>query len=51
MVVSVEDPQMGSLEMAGNPIKLSGIPDPRSRPPAPELDADRAAILAELGSD
>jgi CoA:oxalate CoA-transferase len=37
--------------MAGNPIKLSGYPDPSERRPAPELDADRARILAGLGLD
>ena len=56
----VEDPQVrarnmiiragGSL-MAGNPIKLSGVPDPDVRPAAPALDADRARLLAELGLD
>jgi CoA:oxalate CoA-transferase len=34
--------------MAGNPIKLSGVDDPPTRHPAPELDADRAEILREL---
>jgi CoA:oxalate CoA-transferase len=37
------------LKVAGNPIKLRGMPDPADRPPAPTLDGDRAAILAELG--
>lgn len=49
MVVQMEDPDGPSLMMAGNPIKLSDIDDPATRPPAPKLDADRAAILAELG--
>jgi CoA:oxalate CoA-transferase len=48
MVVESFDPQMGRLEMAGNPIKLSGVEDPPVRRPAPALDADRASILAEL---
>ncbi len=48
MIVAVEDPSAGTLALAGNPIKLSGVDDPATRPPAPELDADRAAILAEL---
>jgi CoA:oxalate CoA-transferase len=38
-----------ALRVAGNPIKLSGFPDPPQRAAAPGLDADRAAILAELG--
>jgi CoA:oxalate CoA-transferase len=49
MVVSTDDAQLGRLEMAGNPIKLSGVEDPPTRRPAPELDADRAAILEDLG--
>ena len=49
MVVSTDDPVAGNLRMAGNPIKLSGFPDPATRGPTPELDGDRAAILKELG--
>jgi hypothetical protein len=30
-------------------MKLSAFPDPHSRAAAPELDADRAKILRELG--
>ncbi len=48
MIVSVDDPVAGRLEMPGNPIKLDGRADPTTRPPAPALDADRARILAEL---
>jgi CoA:oxalate CoA-transferase len=36
------------MRMAGNPIKLSNYPDPTTRRAAPDLDADRAQILAEL---
>ena len=35
---------------AGNPIKMSTLPDATSRAPAPDLDGDRAAILAWLQS-
>ena len=49
MVVSVDDPDVGVLRMAGNPIKLSDADDPRTRRPAPALDADRQRILGELG--
>ncbi|MBW1687870.1 MAG: CoA transferase, partial [Deltaproteobacteria bacterium] len=38
----------GSLSLAGNPVKLSGVADPTTREPAPELDEHRARILAEL---
>ncbi|MGH7291995.1 MAG: CaiB/BaiF CoA transferase family protein, partial [Myxococcota bacterium] len=48
MIVSVDDPVAGRLEMPGNPIKLDGREDSTVRPPAPALDANRAAILAEL---
>ncbi|MDF3075727.1 MAG: uctC, partial [Alphaproteobacteria bacterium] len=48
MVVSAPDATVGELKMAGNPIKLSGFADPSTRGHAPDLDADRAAILAEL---
>ena len=37
------------FKVAGNPIKLSAADDPDRRPLAPALDADRAALLAELG--
>jgi CoA:oxalate CoA-transferase len=49
MVVHMRDPDGPDLMMAGNPIKISGVADPSTRPPAPKLDADRAKILAELG--
>jgi CoA:oxalate CoA-transferase len=48
MVVTASNPEHGSLLMAGNPIKLSGFSDPETRRPAPELDADRAALLSEI---
>jgi CoA:oxalate CoA-transferase len=49
MLISVEDPVTGPLELAGNPMKLSGFADPPARPAAPDLDADRDRILRELG--
>ena len=48
MLVSLDRPQGKKLEVAGNPIKLSAVDDPTTRPAAPLLDADRAKILAEL---
>lgn len=50
MLVSAEDPAAGRWELAGNPIKLSGVADPATRDAAPALDADRGALLVELGS-
>jgi CoA:oxalate CoA-transferase len=49
MIVSSEDPTAGTLTLAGNPVKLSGVEDPPTRPAAPALDADRQALLDELG--
>jgi CoA:oxalate CoA-transferase len=49
MLINVDDPVTGPLELAGNPMKLSGFADPPTRPAAPDLDADRDHILRELG--
>ena len=49
MVVRTALPDGTPLIAAGNPIKLSGHADAATRPPAPGLDADRAAIVKELG--
>jgi CoA:oxalate CoA-transferase len=54
---AVEHPQVlarnmivsaGGLRMAGNPVKLSEFPDPPTRRPAPELNADDERIRREL---
>jgi CoA:oxalate CoA-transferase len=49
MIVTATDPNLGPVRMQGNPIKLSTYDDPQSRPPAPDLDENREAILKELG--
>ncbi|HZQ00908.1 MAG TPA: CaiB/BaiF CoA-transferase family protein [Reyranella sp.] len=49
MLVSVPDGSGGTLKLAGNPLKMSAFDDPPTRRPAPDLDADRAAILAYVG--
>ena len=49
MIVTAADPDLGAVRMQGNPIKLSSCDDPPTRPSAPDLDADRAAILKEIG--
>jgi CoA:oxalate CoA-transferase len=49
MLVEVADATTGPLKLAGNPMKLSAFDDPHTRSPAPDLDADRAKILRELG--
>lgn len=50
MVVPIDDPAVQPLRAAGNPIKLSAFPELTTRPPAPELDGDRARLLAELAA-
>jgi CoA:oxalate CoA-transferase len=50
MVVTSGDEDTGTLLMAGNPIKLSGFPDPATRRAAPKLNADRVNILTELAA-
>jgi CoA:oxalate CoA-transferase len=40
--------EAGGLRMAGNPIKLSGFPDPPTRPAAPALDADGERVRREI---
>jgi CoA:oxalate CoA-transferase len=49
MIVETLDPDLGPIKMQGNPVKLSAHDDPQTRAAAPDLDADRAAILKELG--
>jgi len=49
MIVSIGDSSRRTLRAAGNPIKLSAFSDPPQRDSAPALDADREAILVELG--
>lgn len=49
MVVETRLPDGTPIIAAGNPVKLSAHEDSATRPPAPVLDGDRAAILAELG--
>lgn len=48
MILDVADPVLGTLRVAGSPIKIVGREEPASHRPPPELDADREAILAEL---
>jgi len=49
MLVEVPDGSGGTLKLAGNPLKMSAFEDPGTRPAAPDLDADREAILSFIG--
>lgn len=48
MIIEVDDPIIGSVKTAGNPIKVIGQPDDINFRPSPELDADREAIFKEF---
>jgi len=50
MVVEVADPRIGTLFVAGNPVKLSGVSEASTRRPPPALDGDRSAILDWLNA-
>ena len=50
MVIEIADPAIGSLFVAGNPIKLSNVSEAAAHRAPPDLDADRAAILAWLAA-
>lgn len=49
MLVETALPNGRPLKVAGSPVKISGVPDPVTRPGAPALDGQGAAIRAELG--
>ena len=49
MVVQAEDPVLGPVGLVGNPLKMSAFEDPPTRRITPDLDQDRARLLAEFG--
>ena len=49
MIIDSVDELGNRVQMAGNPVKVSGCEDPVTRPAAPGLDADREKILEFLG--
>lgn len=48
MVVPLQDESLPGVKVVGLPIKMSRYPDRDHRTAAPELDADRACILADF---
>jgi CoA:oxalate CoA-transferase len=48
MIVPIDDPALPGIKVAGLPIKMSAYPDRDRRAAAPDLDADRARILADF---
>lgn len=51
MIVTVEDRLAGTVKVAGNPIKMSGMEDPTTRSPIPELGEHSVEVLTRLGYD
>lgn len=49
MLVDVEDPRLGRLEMPGTPLKFVGFDNRLPERPAPDLDQNREALLREFG--
>lgn len=45
MIIDTFDEKAGTIKMAGNPIKMSGFDDPKTREKAPYLDENREEIL------
>lgn len=45
MIVTANCPVAGEIKVAGNPIKVVGLPDPSTARPPPQLDGDRKTIL------
>ncbi len=51
MILPLDAPEAPHLKVAGLPIKMSAYPEATSRRAAPDLDADRARLLAEFADD
>ncbi len=52
MIVEVEDEKAGTIKIAGNPIKMTSIPEERKRKPAPKLGMHTKDVLVKyLGFD
>jgi CoA:oxalate CoA-transferase len=51
MIVEVDDPTAGRVQLFGCPIKMSVFDDPHLRASAPDLDGDRERILQQLADE
>jgi CoA:oxalate CoA-transferase len=49
MVLPFSDPELAKLVVAGNPVKMSTLPERDTAEPPPRLGQQRQAILEELG--
>ncbi len=48
MIISIPDPNFGTLKTGGNPIKMTSVPEKSEYRPAPNINQDREAILRWL---
>lgn len=46
MICEIHDPVAGIVRVAGNPVKMSGLPDEKIRPPAPGLGEYTNSVLS-----
>jgi crotonobetainyl-CoA:carnitine CoA-transferase CaiB-like acyl-CoA transferase len=46
--VEVKDKDIGTVKIAGNPIKMDFVPDELTRPTAPEVGENTASVLMEM---
>jgi len=51
MLVNISDPDLGQVQAAGNPIKISSLSDLDYREPAPELGEHTREIMEKYGLD
>ncbi len=48
MIVDMEDPRVGTVKLAGNPIKMTHLPETGKRGRTPEVGEHSAAVLKEF---
>ncbi len=48
MIVDVHDKEAGDIKIAGNPLKMSNVPEKSKRDPAPDIGANNLEILGQL---
>jgi CoA:oxalate CoA-transferase len=48
MIIEVEDKQAGKVKIAGNPIKMTNVPDTNQRGPAPEIGEHNEEIYENI---
>jgi len=48
MLVTVEDPEVGTVTIPGNPIKMENLPESPTRPPASGIGQDTEEVLSGL---